>query len=151
MNLILKSTVRLMFLGLIAVVISACGDSDESKKPGVKQSASTAATKPVAATPAATATIDPATWSKMLAQVNPTTFSDPTVMCAQCHTEDDVTRYRASIMPLHQFMVDPSNLMKPEAYAQAMRPMMDPETYTQWYNAWMRMMGMMPPATSEKK
>jgi len=67
------------------------------------------------------------------------TFGNFSQMCAQCHTGDDVKRYEQTFLPMYQMMFNPSAWVDPNAYGQAMQPMIDPETYTKWYNAWMKM------------
>ena len=75
------------------------------------------------------------------------TFTDLSQMCAQCHDADDVKRYETTFLPMYQFMFDPKSWVNPNAYGQTMQPMMDPETYTKWYNAWMERMVPLPGTT----
>jgi hypothetical protein len=72
--------------------------------------------------------------------VNPATLQNPTAVCAQCHTGEDVERYAATIGPMLQ-MINPVNWVNPMAYWNMAVPMMDPETYTQWYNAYINKYG----------
>ena len=72
--------------------------------------------------------------------VNPETLSDPVAVCGQCHGGEDMARYQQSLAPMMR-MINPVNWVSPNAYLQMMTPMVDPETYTSWYNAWMKKYG----------
>lgn len=81
------------------------------------------------------------------------TFENFSQTCAKCHDADDVKRYETTFLPMYQMMFDPKAWINPNSYGMAMRPMMDPETYAKWYEAWNKnMMSMpMPGATQEQK
>ena len=89
--------------------------------------------------------MDPQAYANMLQLLssNPAIVSNPVTLCAQCHDEEAVERYQKTLLPAYQLMMNPAAWMNPNAYTQAMMPMMDPETYTEWYNAWMQMMNQM--------
>ncbi len=72
--------------------------------------------------------------------VNPTTLQNPVAVCAQCHNGEDLARYQKSLGPMMQ-MVNPVNWVNPMAYVNMAAPMVDPETYTEWYNAWVKKYG----------
>ena len=71
---------------------------------------------------------------------NPQMMTSPAPLCAQCHDGEAMARYQKTLFPAFQLMMNPANWMNPNAYMQAMTPMMDPNTYTEWYNAMMKMM-----------
>ena len=79
------------------------------------------------------------TMFKMIGQ-NPSIMTDPAPLCAQCHDGEAMARYQKTLFPAYQLMMNPMNWMNPNAYMQAMTPMMDPQTYTEWYNAMIKMM-----------
>lgn len=74
------------------------------------------------------------------AMVDPKTLSTPTAICAECHGGEDMARYQHSIGPMMQ-MVDPSTWINPMAYLRMASPVVDPETYKQWYDGWMNKYG----------
>ncbi len=87
------------------------------------------------------------------------TFNNPISMCAACHSGEDMARYEKLIGPM-MAMMNPANWMNPGAYTAMMAPMMDPNVYTQWMNAYMKKYGMYfdpnqymakPQADAEKK
>ena len=102
-----------------------------------------------AAMPSMTATMqrsmDPQAYANMLQLLgsDPAILSNPVQLCEQCHDEEAVERYQKTLLPAYQLMMNPAAWMNPYAYTQAMVPMMDPETYTEWYEAWMKMMNQM--------
>ena len=80
------------------------------------------------------------------------TFENFSQMCAQCHDTDDVKRYETTFLPMYKMMFDPQAWVNPNAYGRVMQPMMDPETYTKWYEAWTKNVMSMPvPGAQEKK
>ena len=81
------------------------------------------------------------------------TFENFSQTCAQCHDANDVKRYETTFLPMYQMMFDPKNWINPNAYGMATRPMMDPETYTKWYEAWTKnmMSGAMPGTEQQQK
>ena len=90
-------------------------------------------------------TVDPATYENMmnLMGADISWASTPAPLCAQCHEGDDMERYNKTLLPMYQLMMNPYNWMNPNAYMQAAMPMMDPQTYAQWYTAWMKIMAEM--------
>ena len=86
-----------------------------------------------------TRSVDPQVYANLMNQMmaNPVgILTDPISTCAQCHTEEDVERYKSEMGPMLQ-MMSPINWMNPTAYMQMMHVPMDPETYTKWYEGWM--------------
>ncbi len=81
------------------------------------------------------------------------TFENFSQMCAQCHDANDVKRYETTFLPMYQMMFDPKAWINPNAYGRVMQPMMDPETYTKWYEAWTKSMmpGPMPGTEQQQK
>lgn len=82
------------------------------------------------------------------------TFQNTLEVCAACHTEEDMARYEKLIGPM-MAMMNPTAWMNPNAYTAMMMPMMDPNAYAQWMNAYMQKYGnymdpskMMVPGTS---
>ena len=75
-----------------------------------------------------------------LMMTNPRIINNPMAICVQCHDQEAVNRYQTTLMPMYYLMMNPASWMDPNAYTRAMLPMMDPATYTEWYNAWMKMM-----------
>ena len=80
--------------------------------------------------------INPSTYMGMMGgMMNPMSMmSDPTQMCASCHTGEDLARYQKTMGPM-MAMMNPMNWMNPSSYMNMMTPMMDPATYTEWFNA----------------
>jgi len=129
------------------LLLFACGDD----KP--KQAKTAPAKTAASGTPAPVATPDkpgPVGGPQSAAQPAPATqvFAQ---MCSQCHKADDVKRYESTFQPMYQMMVNPAAWMEPEAYARMMQPAMDPATYTEWYNAWMKQMKEMAPGKEAGK
>lgn len=92
--------------------------------------------------------VDPDVYTKLMGQMmsNPmAVMVNPLGTCVQCHTAEDVARFNASMGPMMQ-MMNPAYWMNPNAYMQMMTAPMDPATYTQWYEAWMKKFGGMMPA-----
>ena len=89
--------------------------------------------------------MDPQTYNNMfnLMGSNMNWVTSPAPLCAQCHEGDDMERYTKTLLPMYQLMMNPNNWMNPNAYMQAAVPMMDPQTYMQWYAAWMKIAGEM--------
>ena len=84
--------------------------------------------------------VDPQVYANLMNQMmaNPVGIAtDPISTCAQCHSEVDVERYKSEMGPLLQ-MLSLVNWMNPNAYMQMMNAPMDPETYTKWYESWMK-------------
>ena len=86
--------------------------------------------------------MNPQTYNTLLKLMteNPAMISNPAPLCAQCHDGEALGRYQKTLFPMYQLMMNPANWMNPNAYMQAMTPMMDPATYTMWYQAMMKMM-----------
>ena len=86
--------------------------------------------------------MDPQTYNTLLKLMteNPAMMQSPTALCAQCHDGEAMQRYEKTLFPMYRLMMNPTNWMNPNAYRQAMTPVMDPKTYTEWYNAMMKMM-----------
>ncbi|KAA3621096.1 MAG: hypothetical protein DWQ08_14560 [Proteobacteria bacterium] len=74
------------------------------------------------------------------AMVTPATLQNPIAVCAQCHAGEDLARYTKTFGPMLQ-MVNPVNWVNPMAYLNMMTPMVDPATYTEWYNAYIQKYG----------
>lgn len=74
------------------------------------------------------------------ALVTPSTLNNPMEVCAQCHAAEDVVRYTRTLGPMLQ-MVNPVNWINPTAYWNMAVPMVDPQTYTDWYNAYIKKYG----------
>jgi len=93
-------------------------------------------------TPAMSAMMNPMMYGNMMGyMMNPMPLmTNPTASCAQCHTGPDMARYQKTMGPMLA-MMNPANWMNPNAYMNMMTPMMDPKTYTDWYNAWMQKYG----------
>ncbi len=70
----------------------------------------------------------------------PATYQNPVTICAQCHDAEDYVRYQESLGPSMQ-MLNPVNWVNPMAYVNMAAPLVDPETYTKWYNAWVEKYG----------
>ncbi len=85
-----------------------------------------------------TRSMDPSVYMRMM--TNPAMMSNPVASCAECHNGEDVARYNTAFGPMLQ-MMNSQNWFNPNAYSQMMVPMMNPATYTQWYNAWMKRYG----------
>ena len=64
---------------------------------------------------------------------------NPFGTCGQCHNSEDMDRYNKMIGPM--MMMNPNNWMNPQAYTKMMAAPMDPATYTQWYEGWMKKYG----------
>ncbi len=96
--------------------------------------------------------INPITYLSMTGQLlgSPLeTLKNPVSVCAQCHTGEDVARYQTSLGPMLQ-MVNPVNWVKPDAYTQMAAPLVDPETYKKYYDAWIEKYGNLIPTGTEK-
>ena len=94
--------------------------------------------------------VDPKVYSNLMSQMmtNPVgVMMNPFSTCGQCHTSEDMDRYNTMIGPMLS-MMNPANWMNPQAYTTMMTAPMDPETYTKWYEGWMKKYGSMmtPPA-----
>ncbi|GJL82308.1 MAG: hypothetical protein DHS20C01_19420 [marine bacterium B5-7] len=74
------------------------------------------------------------------AMVNPATLKNPVVVCAQCHSDEDAARYSKVLGPMLQ-MANPLNWVNPMAYVNMATPIMDPETYAEWYKAYTKKYG----------
>ena len=61
-------------------------------------------------------------------------------VCAQCHDRADVARYTKTFGPMVT-MMNPMRWSDPRTFTQGMAPMVDPETYEQWYQAWAKSIG----------
>ena len=72
--------------------------------------------------------------------VTPQTLQNPIAVCAECHSGEDLARYQTALGPMLQ-MVNPVNWVNPMAYVNMAAPIVDPETYTQWYNAYIKKYG----------
>lgn len=72
--------------------------------------------------------------------VNPATLSNPVAVCANCHNGEDVARFSSALGPMLQ-MVNPVNWVNPMAYWNMAVPMMDPQTYSRWYDAYIKKYG----------
>ncbi len=99
--------------------------------------------------------VDPQVYANLMNQMmaNPVgIMADPISTCAQCHTEEDVERYKSEMGPMLE-MLSPTNWMDPNAYMRMMKVPMDPETYTIWYEGWMEkyasMLGKAAPAPEQ--
>ena len=67
-------------------------------------------------------------------------MANPASTCLHCHGRADLERFSASFGPMMQ-PGTPAARMNPSMYGpMTMRPM-NPETYTDWYNAWMKKFG----------
>lgn len=93
-------------------------------------------------TPAMMNSMNPAVMANMMGMMmNPApVMTNPLSTCAGCHTGEDLARFGKTMGPMLQ-MMNPANWMNPNAYFSMMTPMMDPQTYTAWYNAWMQKYG----------
>lgn len=74
------------------------------------------------------------------ALVTPATLQNPIAVCAQCHAGEDIARYSKTIGPMLQ-MINPVNWINPMAYWNMAVPMIDPTTYTEWYDAYVKKYG----------
>lgn len=99
--------------------------------------------------------VDPQVYANLMNQMmtNPVgILTDPISTCTQCHSEEDVERYKSEMGPMLQ-MMSPVNWMNPTAYMQMMNVPMDPETYAKWYEGWMKkysgMLGKAEPAPEQ--
>ncbi|MDH3378468.1 MAG: hypothetical protein OEQ39_16125 [Gammaproteobacteria bacterium] len=88
-------------------------------------------------------TVNPEVFANLMGQMmtNPIeTMTNSETMCLDCHSADDLQKIYESFGA----MLQPGNPMirtNPSMYDPTrMRPM-DPETYTNWYNAWMKKFG----------
>ncbi len=79
--------------------------------------------------------LNPDVYMRMM--MNPATMTNPVSTCIECHNGEDVARYSATFGPMLQ-MMSSRNWFNPNAYSRMMVPMMNPATYTQWYNALMK-------------
>ena len=61
-------------------------------------------------------------------------------VCAACHTEEEMARYESLIGPM-MAMLNPMARTNPGGYTAMMMPMMDPNAYAQWMNAYMQKYG----------
>ena len=94
--------------------------------------------------------VDPSVYTNLMTQMmtNPMgVMMNPFSTCGQCHTSEDMDRYNTMMGPM-LMMMNPANWMNPQAYTNMMVAPMDPETYTKWYEGWMKKYGAMlaPPA-----
>lgn len=99
--------------------------------------------------------VDPNVYTNLMSQMmtNPMgVMMNPMSTCAQCHNAEDMERYNEMMGPM-LMMTNPSNWMNPQAYTNMMAAPMDPETYTQWYEGWMKKYGGMitPPAQPDQQ
>ena len=94
-------------------------------------------------TTAMTKSIDPQVYSKLMSQImtNPMgTMMNPSATCAQCHSGEELERITQSLGPMMQ-MMNPAGMMNPGTYTGMMAAPMDPQTYTKWYESWMKKFG----------
>ena len=140
-----------------ALLLTGCGDNAEKPGTEAKQELKTKAataqpsgapttSQDSVAAPAPNSTSAPATTVKRQTM----TPMDLASICEQCHDKDDVARYEETFLPLYTMMFRPAPWADPNVYLNTMRPVMDPETYTRWYNQWTRVMGM-PEGPGEEK
>lgn len=80
--------------------------------------------------------MNPSTYMGMMSgMMNPMAMmSNPTQACASCHNGEDLARYQKTMGPM-MAMMNPMNWINPSSYMNMMTPMMDPATYTEWFNA----------------
>lgn len=92
--------------------------------------------------------------------MNPTPVSnDPLGVCKQSHTDEDAARYGKTMGPMLSMMTpnyraSPNaymNMMNPNTYMGMMAPVMDPDTYRKWIDAWMKKYGAASGAASGAK
>ncbi len=127
------------FLSLISIVVTSVGPVVAATNNVYAQSEGETNT----VTHTMNKTVDPQVYANLMQQMftNPTGFmTNPNATCSQCHTDEDMQRISKTMGPMMQ-MMNPGNWMNPNAYMQMMVPMMDPETYTNWYDAWMKKFG----------
>lgn len=74
------------------------------------------------------------------AMITPETLQNPIAICAQCHAGEDMARYTKTLGPMMQ-MINPVNWVNPMAYVNMGLPMVDPRTYAEWYEAYVKKYG----------
>jgi len=88
-------------------------------------------------------TVNPEVFANLMRQMmaNPIVMmTNSASMCLDCHSADELEKISESFGPMLQ-PGNPMAPMNPSMYGPTrMRPM-DPETYTNWYNAWMKKFG----------
>ncbi len=72
--------------------------------------------------------------------LNAETYSNPVSICANCHDGPDLVRYTKDLGPSMK-MSNPANWIDPAAYVNMLAPYVTPETYTKWYDAWVKRYG----------
>lgn len=121
-----RTAISSMLCGTLLLSATPSGAQETAATPGMTQSM--------------TRSVDPQVYAKLMNQMmtNPVgIMTDPISTCAQCHSEEDVERFKSEMGPMLQ-MMSPVNWMNPNAYMQMMNVPMDPETYTRWYEGWMK-------------
>ena len=115
-----------LFCGVLLLSVTPSGAQEDTATQGVTESMAHS--------------VDPQVYANLmnLMMTSPVgILTDPIDTCAQCHSEEDVERYKSEMGPLLQ-MLSPVNWMDPNAYMRMMKVPMDPETYTKWYEGWMK-------------
>ena len=74
------------------------------------------------------------------ALVTPATLQNPIAICAECHAGEDMARYVKTLGPMLE-MINPVNWVNPMSYVNMGLPMIDPQTYADWYQAYIKKYG----------